>query len=216
MIQQCPLCQQADTRCLGGDKVRSYWRCPHCLLVHVPPENFLSEAEELAVYRCHQNDEADQRYRDFLNRLRRPLSQMLPENSQGLDFGCGPGPALASMLREDGHSVALFDLFFYNQPEVLQRRYDFITATEVFEHLQQPAAEIARLWGCLKAGGYLGVMTKRIQQSEPSEFLRWFYIRDPTHVVFFHEETFRWLARSLGAEVQFFRSDVVILRKPLR
>ncbi len=216
MNQPCPLCQQPDTNCLGHDEARSYWQCHNCFLVHVPSDSFLSKADELAVYHHHQNDVADQRYRDFLNRLRKPLSRMLTANSLGLDFGCGPGPALAAMLREDGHTVTLFDRFFHNDPEVLQSQYDFITATEVFEHLQQPAAEIARLWNCLKDGGYLGVMTKRIQKLEASEFLRWFYIRDPTHVIFFHEETFRWLARRLGAELQFFRSDVAILRKPVK
>ena len=34
-----------------------------------------------------------------------PLLARLGPASHGLDYGCGPGPALATMLREEGHGV---------------------------------------------------------------------------------------------------------------
>lgn len=37
------------------------------------------------------------------------------------------------MLRVAGHRVALFDPLFFNDREVLARRYDFVTCTEVVE-----------------------------------------------------------------------------------
>ena len=48
----------------------------------------------------------------------------------GLDFGAGPGPALAAMMSEDGFDVAIYDPFFQPDAEALQRKYDFITSTE--------------------------------------------------------------------------------------
>lgn len=210
---KCPLCQDGGVIDLGRDKVREYRQCLNCQLVHVPPAYFVSPSEELAIYQHHQNDVNDLRYRAFLNRLCEPLTSMLSAGSHGLDFGCGPGPALAAMLRESGHHVELFDRFYHNEPAVLSGTYDFITATEVFEHLQQPREEIQRLWNCLRQGGFLGVMTKRIPTSVAAEFLQWFYLRDPTHVVFFHDQTFHWLAERLNADIDLVRSDVAILKK---
>ena len=39
----------------------------------------------------------------------KPLIKELKENSTGLDYGCGPGPALAKMLKEKGqaHNVGI-------------------------------------------------------------------------------------------------------------
>ena len=43
------------------------------------------------------------------------------------------------MFEEMGHTVALYDYFYANDPFVLHHLYDFITATEVVEHLHNPA-----------------------------------------------------------------------------
>ena len=57
----------------------------------------------------------------------------------GLDFGAGPGPALAAMMSEDGFDVAIYDPFFQPDAEALQRKYDFITCTAVsYTHLTLP------------------------------------------------------------------------------
>ncbi len=177
----------------------------------VAPWQRLSAAAERAEYLRHRNDPDDPGYRRFLARLRDPLCRCLPAPAQGLDFGCGPGPALAAMLREAGYRVALYDPFFHPDPSVFQRRYQFITASEVVEHLFHPGRELARLWRCLMPGGVLAIMTKRVWTV--AAFARWHYIRDPTHVVFFSEATFRWLARRWAAELWLPGADVALLRK---
>ncbi|MFW6346660.1 MAG: methyltransferase, partial [Halomonas sp.] len=62
-----------------------------------------------------------------------------------------------------------------------------------------------------RPGGWLGLMTKRVTEREA--FARWHYILDPTHVCFFSEATFRWLAESLDMSVAFPAADVVLMRK---
>ena len=42
----------------------------------------------------------------FLGRLAEPLVERLDPGASGLDFGCGPGPALAAMLTRRGYTVA--------------------------------------------------------------------------------------------------------------
>ncbi|HEY7884625.1 MAG TPA: class I SAM-dependent methyltransferase [Cellvibrionaceae bacterium] len=187
-------------------------RCLHCALVFVPPTLFLNSAEEKAEYDLHDNHPEDPGYRKFLSRIAEPLLARLPtEGAKGLDFGCGPGPALASMLEEAGCRVALYDIFYYPDQRVLNQHYDFITATEVFEHLHQPAAVINRLWQCLVPGGCLAIMTKLVVDREA--FSGWHYKNDPTHVIFFSRETFSWLAHKLDARIEFVGNDVIMLTR---
>src|SRR5690606_28502592 len=102
------------------------------------------------------------------------------------------------MLQEAGHHVELFDPAYADNPRVFDGTYDFITASEVVEHLHDPAGWLQRLWDCLRAGGVLGVMTKLVR--DQTAFADWHYIRDPTHVCFYSAETFEWLADRWSAE----------------
>jgi|TARA_R100000049_G_C1957202_1_gene116296 SAM-dependent methyltransferase len=207
----CPLCGAAS-HWLLDDRKRSYWQCEHCLMVHVPARWQLTAEQEKAEYDRHENHPDDPGYRRFLSRLAEPLLARLPAAGSGLDFGCGPGPALAMMLREHGHQVALHDLYYHPNPEALRQQWDFITATEVVEHLAAPREVLEQLWQCLKPGGWLGLMTKRV--ISPEAFSRWHYKSDPTHISFFSEQSFRWLAAKWQAELDLIGADVALLRKP--
>lgn len=177
----------------------------------VPSGQFLSEHEEKAQYDLHRNSPEDPDYRQFLSRLFIPMQAQLAPGSHGLDFGSGPGPTLSVMFEEVGHSMAIYDHYYALEPSVLQRPYDFITATEVLEHLHHPKQELDRLWALLKPGGILGVMTKLLGDREA--FPGWHYKNDPTHVCFFSRPTFRWLAAQWHAELSFADGDVMLFYK---
>jgi SAM-dependent methyltransferase len=208
---RCPLCHGVATRLFHEDNRRPYHRCGGCGLVFVPPEHFLSRSQERAHYDLHENDPADERYRAFLDRLCAPLLARLEPHSSGLDFGSGPGPTLSVMLEEAGHYVELFDPAYADNPQVFDRIYDFITASEVVEHLHDPAGQLQRLWDCLRPGGVLGVMTKLVRGQ--AAFADWHYIRDPTHVCFYSSETFAWLASQWSARHEQVARDVTLLSK---
>ncbi len=207
----CPLCRTMGAEEFAIDKQRSYFHCLVCSLVFVPKSQFLSEEEEKSRYDLHQNNSDDPEYRKFLNRLFAPMQERLAPKSVGLDFGSGPGPTLSVMFEEAGHTVELYDYFYAKKPEVLEKEYDFITATEVIEHLHNPRKELKKLWQCLKPGGHLGVMTKLVLDRDAFE--KWHYKNDDTHVVFFSRQTFEWLASKRKAEITFIGDDVIILKK---
>lgn len=213
MSRACPLCGASATGPYHRDRRRDYLACGRCALVFVPAHQHLSAAAEKAEYDLHRNDPTDAGYRRFLSRLATPLLARLPAGSRGLDFGCGPGPALARMLEEAGHRVTLYDRFYADDPAVLVGQYDFITATEVAEHLRDPGPELERLWGLLRPGGVLGLMTKLVIDLEA--FSRWHYKNDQTHVCFFSRDTFAWLAARWGAALTIHGQDVILLEKPL-
>ncbi len=208
---RCPLCNEQNHTLYAQDKKRDYRHCETCALVFVPPHQRLSPDQEKAEYDLHNNSFEDEGYRQFLMRTAKPLLTILNTPSKGLDFGCGPGPVLAQILESYGHSVDLYDVFYYPDTSVLNQQYDFITATETIEHFHTPAKEWASWMSCLKPGGWLAIMTKRVIDAE--RFKHWHYKNDQTHVSFFSEATFHYLAKRDGLEVQFPSKDVVLMQK---
>lgn len=208
----CPLCQSGEVSWFHRDSRRDYWRCEVCRLIHVPDRFHLSASDEKAHYDNHQNNPADAGYRRFLGRLFAPLSRHLAPRSRGLDFGCGPGPALALMFAEQGDRVELYDAYYAPDTSVLAGSYDFVTATEVVEHLRHPGAVLMQLWDLLRCGGVLGVMTSQL--ADGRDFSSWHYKNDPTHIAFFSRWTFLWLGKRWGVDPVFEGDDVVLFRKP--
>ena len=212
----CPLCGDTRVSPYHRDRRRDYLTCATCELVFVPPDQHLPAAEEKAYYDLHDNSPDDPGYRRFLLRLFTPLARRLAPGARGLDFGSGPGPTLSGMFEAAGHAVALYDPHYAPDRSVLSHRYDFITLSEVAEHLARPGRELDRLWARLEPGGWLAIMTKRVRDRQA--FATWHYIADPTHVAFFSEATFRWLAArwsAMGtpATLVIAGDDVVLIGK---
>jgi hypothetical protein len=191
---------------------RRYQACDTCGLVFMAPEHRLGPEAERAHYGTHRNDPADPAYRAFLGRVAVPLVERLPAGATGLDFGCGPGPALAVMLAEQGFPTALYDPFFAPDPGVLERTYQFVTCTETAEHFHSPALEFERLDRLLAPGAWLAVMTGLLR--DDCAFERWHYARDPTHVCFYRSRTMQWIAGRFGWLLTSPGGDVVLFRKP--
>jgi len=208
----CPVCEAPCSRSLMTVQARHYWRCAVCVATFLDPAQRLSSRAERDYYLTHRNDPADAGYRRFLARLADPLLQRLPADSTGLDFGCGPGPALAAMLREAGHTMAVYDPYFFPDEQVLAAQYDFITCTEVIEHLHRPAQVFRQLGTLLRPGGWLALMTRI--QTDDARFAQWHYRRDPTHIVFYREATLRHVAARLGWDCEIRCPDVALWRKP--
>lgn len=208
---KCPVCLSSTTRHFLAVDAKDYWRCQACRAAFVDARHHLSPEDECARYRLHRNDPDDPAYRRFLDQLARPLLERLPPGSEGLDYGCGPGPALARMLSEAGHRVALYDPFFRPDDSVWRRTFDFIACSEVAEHFRRPAVEFRSLNRLLRPGGLLGIMT--CFQTEEERFADWHYRRDPTHVVFYREETFFRLAARHGWDCEIPARNVALMRK---
>lgn len=207
----CPLCTHPLSYPLSVAG-KDYHRCLGCELVWLDPACHLAPAAEKAVYDGHDNQVDDPRYRTFLMRAFGEVLARVPPPAEGLDFGCGPGPALIAMGREAGYRMAGYDKFYADEPELLTRQYDFITSTEVIEHIADPRAVLDRLWDCLKPAGLLVLQTQRVLGDE--RFITWRYRHDPTHIVFFAEASFRALATRWQAGISFPHADVVVLTKP--
>lgn len=205
----CVLCG-GGAELYGEAWARTYLRCGLCELTFLTPAQRPDAAVERARYDTHRNDPADAGYRRFLDRVARPLVQRLPPPARGLDYGSGPGPTLSVMLEEQGYHVRLYDPYYAPDDDVLSGEYDFVTCTETAEHFFDPAAEFSRLASLLRPGGWLGVMTELLH--DDVEFSTWWYVRDLTHVCFYRERTFEWIAARHGMALDIVSRSVIFLQ----
>jgi len=208
---RCPLCSDHAAP-YAEIPPRRYFSCACCGLVFLDKDQLPTTEEERAEYDLHENDPYDAGYRTFLSRLTTPLVDGIETGAEGLDFGCGPGPAIAVMLEEMGFHVANYDPFYAPDETVLDRDYDFISCTEVVEHFHAPADEFARLATLLRPDGRLGVMTRLLLPE--TDFATWYYARQPSHVAFYRPETMHWIADRFGWVADVKRPDVILFESP--
>ena len=192
---------------------RDFVHCQVCDLVSVPRRFHVGAEAERLRYLEHNNDPDDPGYRAFLDRLWSRMRPRLEPGAKGLDYGAGPGPALAAMMAEDGFEVSVYDKHFHPDRAALEVTYDFIVCTETSEHFDDPAGDFRALDGLLRAGGWLGVMTAMLD--DWASFPEWYYHRDPTHVAFYSGRTMRWIAEAHGWRARFHQGNVVLFHKKL-
>ena len=210
-MEVCPLCHtesfQAEVK---GPKGRFFHLCNNCKVVFERKSNRPGREEEKARYLEHDNGIQYEGYVNHLNQAVKPALKYIQPCFRGLDYGCGPVPTLNKLLEREEIDCDFYDPIFF--PEYPLGTYDFIFATECFEHFYRPADELRKLLNLLKPDGILVVMTQLWKNSVP--FKGWRYAHDPTHVVFYHENTFRFIAAHFGFKIfEIQKEKVVIMQK---
>ena len=209
-VPPCPLCRATPSTKHHAGAERDFWHCRLCDLVFVAASARLAYEEEIARYRHHRNDERDPAYVEFLSRLARPVIERTPVGARGVDYGSGPSPALALIMDRSGRPTAAYDPVFRPEVALQPLAYDFLTCSEVMEHVHDPLALLARFRELVKPGGIIGVMTTFRDPAKP--FGEWWYARDPTHVCFYSEATMRWIADRFGWGLEIPVPNVAVFR----
>lgn len=203
----CRVCKHTHNALVETD----FFRCLNCDSILRMKEKLPEPEKEKLRYEKHQNTEENHGYLNFLSPVFHYVVQNIPLTSVGLDFGCGPNPVLANLLKEKGYSLNLFDPFFYSDAHVLDKEYDFIICTEVVEHFHHPYQEFERLSKLLIREGKLLIMT---DMHKPTiDFKSWYYKNDFTHVVFYSQKTFDFIAKHFGFEILQIKERFLVLKK---
>ncbi len=208
---RCPLCHCAEHALYAHHKTSEYRLCSVCSLLFLLPSSYLNAQDEKCRYDLHTNSSDDLGYRKYLTKVLNPVKERVQEGAFGLDFGSGPGPTLSRMFEEEGYKMNIYDHFYAKDENVLEQKYDFITSTEVIEHLYDPRTVLDRLISMLKPQGLLTVLT----QVYPSidEFTSWYYKNDPTHVCFFSLETMKYLEKKWKVDFEVIGKDIFIFTR---
>jgi hypothetical protein len=133
----------------------------------------------------------------------------LKPDMKALDWGSGPGPVLAKMLRQEGLPTEIYDPVYH--PQKPSTQFELITSTEVLEHFQEPAKTLREILSHLQSRGIFAGLTQF--HPGPKKFADWWYAKDPTHVVFYSAETFRWWTELNDLKVLHLQSPVFIFQK---
>lgn len=188
--QSCILCR-AESSFFAIYRNIEYYRCINCLSVFMAPDFHPFPEREKERYESHNNDINDPGYREFVRPLVNEVFKRFPATSRGLDFGAGTGPVAASILREQGYHVELYDPFFSNDRQKLETTYDYVICCEVIEHFHDPASEFRLLRSLINPKGGLICMTQLYR--EDNDFKKWRYKDDETHVFFYHPKSLEWI-----------------------
>ena len=207
----CIVCKNQKASVFTNIKQKRYWNRSYCEGIFLDKEFYLNSNDEYKHYLTHNNDVNDERYKKFLTNLMLPLIDRIKLKSIGLDYGCGPGPALSLMLREKGYQMFNYDPFFHPKKSNLLKKYDFISCSETVEHFHNPFYEFTRFNELLNVGGIIGIMTNF--HSKENIFENWYYIKDPTHVVFFTKNTFLIIAKMFKWDCEFLNNNLVFFKK---
>ncbi|MEE4197448.1 MAG: class I SAM-dependent methyltransferase [Bacteroidales bacterium] len=207
----CPLCyHREEFETLKGIDKKGYFYCPVCKLVFSFPEHLPGPEEEKSRYLTHNNGIEDQGYVRFLNQVVEPAMDYLEAGMECLDFGCGPAPTLSILVERQGLVCDNYDPLFF--PDLPDKMYDAIFATECFEHFYHPAKELKTITSHLKKKGYLILMTQLWKGLD--RFHLWHYTNDDTHVTFYHRETIDFIAEHFGfGKMQLINNRIIILQK---
>ncbi len=206
----CLLCHQPTLPFFSG-QYGEYFRCQNCQGIALAPDYFPSSKTEKARYETHNNDVTDRRYQNFVSPIVEAVLAVHSPEEIGLDFGCGTGPVIHYLLTQQGFQVDRYDPFFYQNPSIFTKTYDFIICCEVVEHFQNPNQEFARLYSLLKPQGKLYCMTQLYR--DDINFPTWGYKNDPTHLFFYHPVTFDWIQTEYGFRQVEIEGRLICLEK---
>ncbi|MFH1825728.1 MAG: class I SAM-dependent methyltransferase [bacterium] len=198
MAPICKICSKPTETIHDEQYGHNYYFCPDCEFIFLDESKIITPDQEKKEYGFHQNsfDNAGyvQMLRDFIEQSVLPFKACL---KTALDFGSGPGPVLAELLRQEGLRTEIYDKHFAPDKTALNKKYDLITATEVLEHLKDPLTTLKHLKSLLNPKGIIAVMTLFHPNNE-AEFKKWWYRRDSTHIAFYTPKTFAQLAQLAG------------------
>lgn len=209
-MEKCLICNH-ETYVLEDKQFNIiYFRCRNCGFIHEDERFVVSHDKEKAVYELHNNSIEDKGYVNMFN-LFIDVFIDFTIGKEMLDFGSGPEPVFAEIMKRKNFNVTIYDPFYFNDKSYLEKKYDLITSTEVFEHFLNPLDEIRRISSLLKDGGLLAIMTNFPKDDE--HFLDWWYRRDETHIAFYTKKSFEVIGQICGLEILYTNNKNYMIMK---
>ncbi len=199
---KCLVCNKKTSTHYDQQLKADYYRC-ECGFIF--KERIIDGQEEYDHYAKHNNTIENIGYVEMFNKLLTKVKDYIKPGMM-LDYGCGPGPVLAELLKREGNTVKTYDKYFDHDEDFSKYLYDTIFMTEVIEHMDEPMKEMTHLHSLLKNEGVLVIQTMFIQ--EPYD--NWWYRRDYSHISFFNVDVFKIIAEKVGFSI-LYTDDISII-----
>lgn len=197
-------CEESNGTFLPLSGVPVYYAlCPHCGFLFAP--EFLEWSREDFLTRIY-NDDYVTVDPDFQNARPQSSAKMLIEmfgankdQFSHLDFGGGDGQ-LSRLLRAEGWDSTSYDPFFDPAASLDGRKFDLITAVEVFEHAPRPHEMMKQLLSAAHEGTFIYFSTFTHDRSVMKNGrIDWWYIAPRNgHVSIFSKHSLDLMGRMYG------------------
>lgn len=207
----CKICHADTSSILDVKSKKTYHKCSTCRYIFLDEQFYIEEEHEKKHYDKHHNNFESLGYvkmfDDLIDEFIEPYKQDI---ESALDFGCGEGEVLPVLLERRDISCDRYDLFYFPTKVYENKKYNLICSTEVFEHLENPLEMLKKLLLHVETNGYLLLMSA-FHPNDDEKFLKWWYIRDITHIGFFDMKTFEYLANTLNLRIVKHNSKNTIM-----
>jgi len=210
-MKKCKICQSNTTYITDTKTLKIYHKCFTCEYIFLDEKYYIGENSEKKHYDKHHNNLESlgyvQMFDDLIDEFVEPYIKTI---SNALDFGCGEGEVLPILLERRNISCDRYDLFYFPKKVYEDKKYDLIISTEVFEHLINPIEILKKLLLHINKDGYL-ILMSAFHPSDDEKFLKWWYIRDITHIGFFNISTFEYIANELNLKILGHNNKNIII-----
>ena len=214
-MQKCKICLKDSKPIVDTKTSKIYHKCLECEYIYLDEKFYIDEEKEKLHYDKHHNNLDSLGYvkmfEDLVEEFVKPYANDI---NNALDFGCGEGEVLPIVLERYKIKCDRYDLFYFPTKIYESKNYDLILSTEVIEHLKNPLAMLEEILKRIKQNGYLVLMTA-FHPRNNEDFLKWWYIRDITHIGFFTIKTFEFLAKKYNLEILKHNCKNTIIFKKL-
>ncbi len=194
-MEKCVVCDN-ELNYITINKINCSY-CSRCELLK--KINILCEKEEKTRYDKHV---VDSNYFFYMKKIYENFKDYLKDGNI-LDFGCGKAKAIESI---SDRMVISYDKY-YLKNEYKNNKYDNIVLIEVIEHISDFYNTLCELIKLLNSGGRIIINTNL----HNNQFDKWWYFRDITHVVFFSETTFKYIASKLNLKIITISGNLIVL-----
>ena len=178
----------------------NYNQCTNCGFIQTDEPVWLEEAYNTAITSL---DIGILNRNEFLKKeITKIIDCCFPNAKIFLDFAGGYGLFVRSM-RDKGFNFYRQDIYCdnlfaknFDLDDIPQKKFDIVTAFEVFEHLENPLEEIANI---LNYSDHL-IFSTDLVPATIAEIENWVYIAQETgqHISFYTEKSLRMIADKFG------------------
>ncbi len=188
----------------------SYFRCEGCGFIQTEEPYWLEESYSEAIN--YSDIGLLKRNMDLINPTKNVINFFFKEGTKFIDYGAGYG-VFVRIMRDNGYNFFWSDKYceniyakdFYAE----EKKYDLLTAYEVFEHLVNPADELENM---LKYSDNILFTTYLIPKSIPKPQEWWYYALDHgQHISLYSIESLKYLASKFRKNFYTNRKNIHII-----
>jgi 2-polyprenyl-3-methyl-5-hydroxy-6-metoxy-1,4-benzoquinol methylase len=220
-MMKCHICHHTaeplfKTRLLNKYDVQ-YFKCNTCGFIQTETPYWFEEAYKSAITSLDIGLIGRNLYLN--DQVSRIIDICFPESRIMVDYGGGYG-MFVRMMRDKGYNFYRQDLYcenlfaaYFDLPDAPAATFDVLTSFEVFEHLQDPLAEIEKMF---RLSGTI-IFTTLLLPTDQKDLKDWWYISPLTgqHIAFYDQRTLAYLAQKFGKNLYTNGNNLHILTDKL-